>query len=427
MQTEGDDDSETESDSDSLRDDDLINAGSQNNDLIPKIESKEDLGSAPELPTDADAQDESTSEEEERENRFIGPASTWRSYTESERGLAASLDQLRANDLSVHLYNAHAIKARARNAEDVRTYPTVPKKRRLSDVDQHGEATWQPDSSWTAWPIRPEDVPRKQERFGVPVSPILDSTTHRKAVPWERGADLEAEVQAVMLGKAIDYACKTYGEPDLDLASHAKLLDDDESNDAVQPLAHKIRSQLDDLLMRLHAQRSSRSRTHSRSRTKASASRSQSRSRLREALGNNDPDIERDDATTEDEEVAPRQQHKRKTPKLWTWQDVVHGAALAGFDQDAVDRASERCVKLFKAETAMKQVYSCPQVNCARHSFPYEQAWRWREHLKRKHKWATDEVQAAEESLTRAAYEDLGERDFPPLGIPLAETTDELQ
>ena len=409
MQTGAYDDSETGSDSDSLPDDDPIDV---NDDQISKIETKEDLQSGPEFPAIADAQDDCSSEDEERENRFIDPASTWRFYTESERGLAASLDQLRANDLSVHLYNAHAIRSRARDAEAVRTDMTVSKKRRLSDVDQHSRATWQPDSTWTAWPMRPEDVPRKQERFGVPLSPNLDSTTYRKAIPWERGADLEAEVQAVMLGKAIDHARETKDQPILHFASSSMLLNDEQSNDAVQPLARKVRSQLDDLFMRLHARRVSASRTHSRSRTRVSVSRSGSRSKLRQPSDNDDDIVfEQDDVTDEDATIAAPPRHKRKTLKLWTWQDVLHRAALAGFEPDAVDRASARCAKLFQEDSAPKRVYSCPQVNCARHGFPYEQAWRWREHLKRKHKWATDEVQEAEESLLPIAYEDPPERD----------------
>ena len=52
------------------------------------------------------------SSEEERENRFSGPASTWRDYTANERALVVSLDQERAGDLGIHLYNAHALKSR---------------------------------------------------------------------------------------------------------------------------------------------------------------------------------------------------------------------------------------------------------------------------------------------------------------------------
>jgi len=52
-----------------------------------------------------------------RPNRWKGAASTWQSLTEQERGLAASLDQLRNQDLSIHLYNAHALKRRAKEFE----------------------------------------------------------------------------------------------------------------------------------------------------------------------------------------------------------------------------------------------------------------------------------------------------------------------
>nr|GFD54542.1 hypothetical protein [Tanacetum cinerariifolium] len=43
-----------------------------------------------------------SSEEEEWEGRFHGPDSSWRFYTEAERSLASSLDQVENNDLSAH-------------------------------------------------------------------------------------------------------------------------------------------------------------------------------------------------------------------------------------------------------------------------------------------------------------------------------------
>lgn len=53
--------------------------------------------------------------DEYRPNRWTGAPSTWRSLTSQERGLAASLDKIRDSDLSVHLYNAFALKKRARD------------------------------------------------------------------------------------------------------------------------------------------------------------------------------------------------------------------------------------------------------------------------------------------------------------------------
>ncbi|CAG8979402.1 hypothetical protein HYALB_00010493 [Hymenoscyphus albidus] len=62
----------------------------------------------------ADDEDEEEEEEETRPNRWTGHPSTWRGITELERGLAASLEAGRNADLGIHLYNAFALKRRAR-------------------------------------------------------------------------------------------------------------------------------------------------------------------------------------------------------------------------------------------------------------------------------------------------------------------------
>ncbi len=65
----------------------------------------------------SDSSYDSSSIEETRPNRFKGIASTWLTLTGQERGLASSLEQVRNEDLSLHLYNAHVLRARAREAE----------------------------------------------------------------------------------------------------------------------------------------------------------------------------------------------------------------------------------------------------------------------------------------------------------------------
>lgn len=47
-----------------------------------------------------------------RPNKFKGSKSTWRNFTKEERLIASSLTRLRDQDLSIHLYNAHAMKRR---------------------------------------------------------------------------------------------------------------------------------------------------------------------------------------------------------------------------------------------------------------------------------------------------------------------------
>lgn len=55
-----------------------------------------------------------------RPNRWLGPESTWRAITEEERLLWRSMKLLRDRDLSVHLYDAFALKRRARDARTAR-------------------------------------------------------------------------------------------------------------------------------------------------------------------------------------------------------------------------------------------------------------------------------------------------------------------
>ena len=96
-----------------------------------------------------------------RPNRWVGAPSTWASLTFQERGLAASLDTLQDADLSIHLYNAYNLKKRAHDVRNGRVkveeeFAHLPEEDRI----------WEPPRYWTAWPLRPEDVPREGEKVG---------------------------------------------------------------------------------------------------------------------------------------------------------------------------------------------------------------------------------------------------------------------
>ncbi|CZR56145.1 uncharacterized protein PAC_06033 [Phialocephala subalpina] len=140
----------------------------------------------------SDSSDESSSP---RPNRWKGPSSTWGTLTAQERGLAASLDQIQNQDLSIHLYNAHALKRRAReyarNPEEVKKqYPAIP------DEDQ----TFKPPKSWTAWPLPPDQVPREREQVG-PEDGDERHTFKRRQM--ERGS---RELEDVLLGVTLKFA-----------------------------------------------------------------------------------------------------------------------------------------------------------------------------------------------------------------------------
>lgn len=138
-----------------------------------------------------------------REGRFHGPDSSWRFYTQEERALAASLDQLECNDLSAHLYNTHAWKLQHRQATPNADLETWRSKLNWIQPQDDGTMPFLPHSDWTAWPLKPTDVARSMERWGVfPVHPAEDSETYRKPEPWKPSGDLQAELTAVVLRTA---------------------------------------------------------------------------------------------------------------------------------------------------------------------------------------------------------------------------------
>ena len=271
------------------------------------------------------------SEDYDRENRFQGPASTWRFYIEGERTLADSLDQQRANDLSLHLYNAHALEARLRDGNAATNVEPHCSKKRWIKPNEDGTLPWYPDAVWTAWPRHPEDVPRSSEKFEVPVlDDGLDGATYKKTEPWKPRGDLEEEILAIVLRAAKERLRKaspgdrpttedgarqdeirtrkrshetldessdidvSMAEEDDDVdqldqsrhsakfrtkntANKSLLVDDDAARTLLNPSIRHVLSQLDGLLMGLHKSRIGQVRTNSRSRSRTPRSRSASK------------------------------------------------------------------------------------------------------------------------------------------------------
>ncbi|KAJ9626901.1 hypothetical protein H2203_003357 [Taxawa tesnikishii (nom. ined.)] len=135
-------------------------------------------------------------DDEVRPNRFTGTTRSWRRYTENERGVAGYLDQVRAEDLSVHLYNAHAFKAGLRQlSEDVKPWHGKSKWIRK---DEDGKIPWYPDKQWTAWPLESDVVPRGDESFGTGKDDGLDKYTVKRKEEWKPSQGLEEEIRALL-------------------------------------------------------------------------------------------------------------------------------------------------------------------------------------------------------------------------------------
>lgn len=365
--------------------------GSATEDLVRNNETYDESD-----PEDGDERDDSDA----RENRFVGPSSTWRFFTEEERALAASLDQQRANDLSIHLHIAYALKARAREGEPVFRAKSKGKKKRKTSDDEATIPVWEPEASWTAWPMEPDQVPRKDERFGVAASSFdADETTYRKSEVRSAKSDLEEEIQALMLQKATERARREgVGIDEIEV-----LVDDEEAEIALRPAVKDIMSKLDDLLIELHERRQRRSRSKSKSRLQPR--KGHSHSRPNEITS---PDATAQDDLEESTDTQPDQESKQHSKQLTRvrpkrkpddWTAIIRAARIADFDDAAADRAAERCAALFGAEVESKRAYICPVGDCRRGDTPYDKAWRWREHLKRSHKYSVEDVARAEAAL----------------------------
>lgn len=67
------------------------------------------------LPNNSDEYVESSASDDERPNRWHGPPSTWQQLNIEEIDTITALNDIRNQDLSVHLYNAFALKQRHNN------------------------------------------------------------------------------------------------------------------------------------------------------------------------------------------------------------------------------------------------------------------------------------------------------------------------
>jgi hypothetical protein len=343
--------------------------------------------------------------EDDRENRFTGPASTWRDYTADERALIASIDQERANDLSVHLYNAHALKSRLHDPDVAAKSRSWQSKQHWIKTGEDGSVPWYPDHNWTSWPLHANDVPRKSEAFGK--DPLLDDAaegTLRMPISWRAGADLEDEVQALMLRKAKErFSARSWvnAEPSMPAPSRSRsashiqsspppvstsrqssvasgaqpdtsgsendatvmqdfskpvlMVDEEETTRLLKPSARHILSKLDDVFMGLHQSR--RYRTPGSDATSEPAVQSLSQKRKRRSTANKAPA----ELSDEEPEPAANNGNRGKPPaRDYTehpsgdhalgprdWSEVLGVASLAGWSPAVLDRAAKRCAILF--------------------------------------------------------------------------------
>ena len=140
-----------------------------------------------------------------RSNRYFGPDSTWESWIAEERGVFQRLADVRRQDLSLHLFNAHWLKRKHDRHPDQSSkrgkgkIPTSPIEDEIV-IDEEGNQRW-PPRSWTSWPLHPSQVPRERDDLdtnsadGINVRPsaaleecLIAKTTRFARERWESRA-----------------------------------------------------------------------------------------------------------------------------------------------------------------------------------------------------------------------------------------------
>ena len=245
-------------------------------------------------------------EEEERSNKFQGASKTWRTWTKKERVEFDAMEKIRARDLSAHLYNAFALRKRARalGSRNGTPRPTTPASGTSSldgDFSTYpgGEGTkllYTPPKGWTAWPIPANIVPRTDENrfresddlWTIRMDPdprpsaeleecvmaeMLKAAKDRfNARPWKEGGEgmesgrasrHESRAPTVVSGIDGEMSGKGYSEAESEVVDVAEYLqmpilkpvvmaDDEKAKAVLRPAARHILTTLDELLLGLH-------------------------------------------------------------------------------------------------------------------------------------------------------------------------------
>ncbi|KAG9663273.1 hypothetical protein KCU64_g1418, partial [Aureobasidium melanogenum] len=133
----------------------------------------------------------------------------------------------------------------------------------------------------------------------------------------------------------------------------------------------------------------------------------------------------------EPQTTSPSGKKRRNTrkPGLRDWSEVLGMASLIGWDPAVIERTRQRCRDLFGEDmhlftmpenddssadegepvnrapgsrSAQSASWRCPLANCFRNMQPLEHGFRWREHMRKAHKYDNDQIAKLEEQLVQS-------------------------
>ncbi|EEP77895.1 predicted protein [Uncinocarpus reesii 1704] len=341
-------------------------------------------------------------------NLFEGSRNTWLSWTKRERQEVAALETIRARDLSLHLYNAFALKERRKQINQRR--PNDVKEENHDDgiPSENLSSTFAPSRAWTAWPLPAEIVPRTTEKVEKDDD---ENWTLRGVFDARPSAELEECLMAQMMkaakerfqsrewprksaharsrsrnaGSDSEAMMSAKEENDADHQAHdgrtfrpVVQADDEASKRILRPEARHILSKFDQLLLNLYRARQAyltaadmaqteyeteddenkrMSTPHRRGRKRTRTTSRPSSSHLNVVNSQGPVDASNLSSPSLGTNRAPKSADPRRDRLgLRDWSDVLGIASMAGWSDPAVMRAARRCADLFEQNMVFRRL-----------------------------------------------------------------------
>ncbi|KAI1177369.1 RNA polymerase I-specific transcription initiation factor-domain-containing protein [Nemania sp. FL0916] len=189
-------------------------------------------------------------DEDERVDRRAQYSSTQRELYSAENDTLAALNGVRNQDLSVHLYNAFALKNRPRKkkTEDETEEDEQDEQDEQADDDAaldervKPKTGWKPHNAWTAWPLSADRVPDPD--FVKRADPDDGDFVFRMETPYPPKIELEDNISTAVLRLAREkfYARQATVRSQHELEPPAENDGDGNDGMAIRPASRRART-----------------------------------------------------------------------------------------------------------------------------------------------------------------------------------------
>ncbi|KAB8336759.1 hypothetical protein FH972_021068 [Carpinus fangiana] len=389
--------------------------------------------------------------------KYPGGSHKWRRLTKLDRQVAQAQEKLDDHDLSIHLYDTHAIKACVRRPSAPVTGSTSwQSKERWRVLDE-----WVPSRGWTAWPLPESDVPRP--RSGLTQTSHNASRSSQElehcilaTMMKHARADMKRELEDDMKDIRADQSGTREEVAKSDMGSQSEgehtrqvdtrydmlqiplpLADDEKAWDMLHPAVRRTMAGLDSLLRSMHQARQSRKRVASDDDIEHSGSES---ARARSKQNRRSMSV-----STSRKRSRSKASDSGGVARVVTrdWSEVLGHAGQSGWDKNVVERAARKCSQLFGESMNLHPIslktseiedrerlqpsflsnlaslgWQCPETECKRHLSTFKHRRMLNKHMREEHGYSIPWIGQAEEDVLMSENTDASDSQTEKLDSP---------